>query len=100
MLLVVIAGVLLAAGVIAVKKSSGRVALAIAPLAILGLVVAAPAAPAQALETAIPGFSFSDTWTPNEPEFDYFQSEDATGQALTDMGVLEAMVTEDSATRS
>lgn len=101
-LLLGIAAMLIIGGLIAVRNAKGRIAMfALAPLALLGVAVAAPAAPAQALETAIPNFSFSDTWDidGNVAVWDA-TSEDATGQALADMQTLEDMVVEGSATKT
>lgn len=102
MLLVGLAALLIVGGLFAVKSAKGRIAtFAIAPLALLGVLVAAPATPAQALETAIPNFSFSDSWTVNGGILDWTAtSEDATGQALADMQTLEDMVVDGSATKS
>ncbi len=99
--LVSLAAILLAAGVIAVKKSRGRMALLL-PVAALALVLgAAPAKQAVALETAIPAFSFSDTWTTEGTIVDWdVTSEDATGPALVDMQTLEDMVVEGTATKT
>lgn len=101
-MLVGLAAILMIAGVIAVKKSKGRIALLLLPVAALALVLgAAPAKPAQALETAIPSFSFSDTWTVSGGILDWDAlSEDATGAALADMQTLEDMVVEGTATKS
>lgn len=101
--LVGLAAILMVAGVIAVTKSKGRIALLLLPVAALALVLgAAPAKPAQALETAIPSFSFSDTWITNGVNVVDWNvlSENATGQALTDMQTLEDMVVEGTATKS
>ena len=100
--LVGLAAILLAAGVIAVTKSRGRIALLMLPVVALALVLgAAPAKPAQALETAIPGFSFSDTWTTQGGILDWtVTSEDATGAALANMQTLEDMVVDGTATKT
>lgn len=96
-----VAAVLLAAGVLAVAKTRGRVALVLIPIAALALVVGSAPKPAQALETAIPSFSFSDTWTMEQTLEDWsILSEDATGQALADMQTLEDMVVEGTAVKT
>lgn len=101
LLLVGVAMLLIVAGVLAVKKAKGRLAMVLAPLAILGLVVAAPASPAQALETAIPNYSFSDTWTVSGSVVDWDAlSENATGQALIDSQTLYDMEVDGSATKT
>jgi LPXTG-motif cell wall-anchored protein len=90
LLLVIIAAVLMAAGVVAVKKSSGRVALAIAPLILLGLVIAAPAPAAQAVESAIPDFTASEDWTYTSPP-EVFNSDAPTPEQVTLLAELEAL---------
>lgn len=100
-LLATLAVLLLAAGAIAMAKTRGRIALVLIPVAILALVVGAPGAPARALETAIPNYSFSDTWTVSGDVVAWdATSEDATGQALVDSQTLYDMEVDGSATKT
>lgn len=83
-LLIAGAAMLLAMGVVAVRRSRRGIALGIVPLLLLGVVLAAPAAPAQAITVAYPGFTVGTTDI-DDPS-PWFESPDnvwALDQALT-----------------
>ncbi len=102
MILVAIAAVLMAAGIVAIKKSRGRVALAIVPLLLLGAVIAAPAAPAQAIAAKIPDTTMSTAWavgggnltslTPSAENFALLEQASDLGQAAGNIPVYATWV--------
>jgi LPXTG-motif cell wall-anchored protein len=93
MLLLGVAAVLLAAGVVAMRTARGRVALALIPLAILGLAVSAPAQPAQAAESAFPGFTIDATWYPVDgPDNDWVQDASLTPEQEATFAALQQIL--------
>jgi hypothetical protein len=94
-ILAVLAVVLLAAGVLALRTSRARIALVLLPVALLALAFGgvATANPAQAAPPAqkIADFTVSDTWTYDDPDF---TSEPASVASLEKLAQLEDWVIE------
>ncbi len=93
-ILAVLAVVLLAAGVLALRTSKARIALVLLPVALLALAFGgATANTAQAAPPAqkIADFTVSDTWTYDDPDF---TSEPATVASLEKLAQLEDWVIE------
>ena len=101
---VALAALLLTAGIIAVTKSKGRIALLMLPVVALALVLGgAPAKSAQAVETAYAGFTIPGwTYEPGEdgPADDLYVSDAASAEQEVTLTALEDMNTAGTATRT
>ena len=84
-LVAAVALIFVAGGIVALRKTKGRVALLLLPIAFVALVFGGAATPAQAYTEAIPSATVSTVWNVSGP---YLVSDSANAENAANIGTL------------